>query len=204
MAHVLRSGGMSEDDIRAWKDALDSSLAGKIVSLSESLGELTLVVDAKDYCATAQWLREDPAVLFEELIDLCGVDYSGFRDGRWGGRRFAVVSHPPRASNEVRGCVVRPPFVDSSALVKRYVQQTTKRHMQRMPFGYLTFAARRFSRSCAWTRLLIAGSGSPACASRYVASRRSQSSADVPKAAPRATAVSGVISFLALTIALTV
>ena len=25
MAHVLRSGGMSEDDIRAWKDALDSS-----------------------------------------------------------------------------------------------------------------------------------------------------------------------------------
>jgi len=75
------------------KDALDSSLAGKIVSLSESLGELTLVVDAKDYCATAQWLREDPAVRFEELIDLCGVDYSGFRDGRWEGRRFAVVSH---------------------------------------------------------------------------------------------------------------
>ena len=75
------------------KDALASSLAGKIVSLSDSLGELTLVVDAKDYCATAQWLREDPAVRFEELIDLCGVDYSGFRDGRWGGRRFAVVSH---------------------------------------------------------------------------------------------------------------
>jgi len=25
MAHVLRSGGMSEDDIRAWKDALDAS-----------------------------------------------------------------------------------------------------------------------------------------------------------------------------------
>jgi len=75
------------------KDALDSSLAGKIVSLSESLGELTLVVDAKDYSATAQWLRGDPAVRFEELIDLCGVDYSGFGEGRWKGRRFAVVSH---------------------------------------------------------------------------------------------------------------
>jgi hypothetical protein len=25
MAHVLRSGGMSEDDVRAWKDALDAS-----------------------------------------------------------------------------------------------------------------------------------------------------------------------------------
>src|SRR5467141_2909572 len=75
------------------KDALAASLAGKIVSLSESLGELTLVVDAKDYSATAQSLRDDPQVRFEELIDLCGVDYSGFREGRWEGRRFAVVSH---------------------------------------------------------------------------------------------------------------
>jgi len=75
------------------KDALDSSLAGKIVSLSESLGELTLVVEAKDYAATARSLRDDPAVRFEELIDLCGVDYSGFGEGRWKGRRFAVVSH---------------------------------------------------------------------------------------------------------------
>jgi len=75
------------------KDALDSSLAGKIVSLAESLGELTLVVEAKDYAATARSLREDPAVRFEELIDLCGVDYSGFGEGRWKGRRFAVVSH---------------------------------------------------------------------------------------------------------------
>jgi NADH-quinone oxidoreductase subunit C len=75
------------------KDALAASLAGKIVSLSESLGELTLVVDAKDYSATAQSLRDDPQVRFEELIDLCGVDYSGFREGRWRGRRFAVVSH---------------------------------------------------------------------------------------------------------------
>ena len=75
------------------KDALDSSLAGKIVSLAESLGELTLVVEAKDYAATARSLRDDPAVRFEELIDLCGVDYSGFGEGRWKGRRFAVVSH---------------------------------------------------------------------------------------------------------------
>src|SRR3981081_1712988 len=75
------------------KGALDSSLGGKIVSLSESLGELTLVVEAKDYSATARWLRDDPAVRFEELIDLCGVDYSGFGEGRWKGRRFAVVSH---------------------------------------------------------------------------------------------------------------
>ena len=75
------------------KSALTSALGGKIVSLSEALGELTLVVDAKDYAATARWLRDDPTVRFEELIDLCGVDYSGFGEGGWEGRRFAVVSH---------------------------------------------------------------------------------------------------------------
>jgi NADH-quinone oxidoreductase subunit C len=82
------------------KSALNSSLGGKIVGLTEALGELTLVVDAKDYAATALWLRDDPSVRFEELIDLCGVDYSSFGEGssgfgerKWEGRRFAVVSH---------------------------------------------------------------------------------------------------------------
>jgi NADH-quinone oxidoreductase subunit C len=75
------------------KNALNSSLGGKIVSLDEALGELTLVVEAKDYAATARWLRDDPAARFEQLIDLCGVDYSGFGEGKWEGRRFAIVSH---------------------------------------------------------------------------------------------------------------
>ena len=75
------------------KNTLDSSLGGKIVSMSEALGELTVVVEAKDYAGAARWLRDDPAVRFEELIDLCGVDYSGFGEGSWKGRRFAVVSH---------------------------------------------------------------------------------------------------------------
>jgi NADH-quinone oxidoreductase subunit C len=75
------------------KGALAAGLGGKIVSLAEALGELTLVIDAKDYVATARWLRDNPAVRFEQLIDLCGVDYSGFGEGRWEGRRFAVVSH---------------------------------------------------------------------------------------------------------------
>ena len=75
------------------KSALISALGGKIVGLSEALGELTAVVEAKDYAGAARWLRDDPAVRFEELIDLCGVDYSGFGEGSWKGRRFAVVSH---------------------------------------------------------------------------------------------------------------
>ena len=82
------------------KSALIAALGGKIVSLGEALGELTLIVEAKDYAATARWLRDDPALRFEELIDLCGVDYSsfgevssGFVERKWEGRRFAVVLH---------------------------------------------------------------------------------------------------------------
>src|SRR5689334_18420902 len=75
------------------KGALTSGLGSRIVSLTEALGELTLVVDAKDYAATAIWLRDDPATRFEQLIDLCGVDYSGYGEGGREGRRFAIVSH---------------------------------------------------------------------------------------------------------------
>jgi NADH-quinone oxidoreductase subunit C len=73
------------------KQALTSAFGGTIVSLTDAFGELTLVVDAKDYAATARRLRDDPATRFEQLIDLCGVDYSGYGEGGREGRRFAVV-----------------------------------------------------------------------------------------------------------------
>jgi NADH-quinone oxidoreductase subunit C len=38
-------------------------------------------------------LRDHPDLRFEELIDLCGVDYSLYGDGVWDGFKFAVVSH---------------------------------------------------------------------------------------------------------------
>jgi len=75
------------------KKAVLSGLGERSVSLTEAFHELTLVVDAGDYAAAAQRLRDDPATRFEQLIDLCGVDYSGFGEGQREGRRFAVVSH---------------------------------------------------------------------------------------------------------------
>jgi NADH-quinone oxidoreductase subunit C len=50
-------------------------------------------VKAKDYLASMQKLRDDPALRFQELVDLCGVDYSSYGEGTWDGLRFAVVSH---------------------------------------------------------------------------------------------------------------
>jgi NADH-quinone oxidoreductase subunit C len=73
--------------------AIGAALGGRIVSRTAALGELTLVVDATALLATARILRDDPALGFAQMIDLCGVDYSTYGDGAWTGRRFAVVVH---------------------------------------------------------------------------------------------------------------
>jgi NADH-quinone oxidoreductase subunit C len=75
------------------KKAIFSGLGERIVSLTEALQELTLVVEPKNYAAVAQHLRDDPETRFEQLTDLCGVDYSSYGEGRREGPRFAVVSH---------------------------------------------------------------------------------------------------------------
>jgi NADH-quinone oxidoreductase subunit C len=57
------------------------------------LGEVTIEVAAADYLAVMTALRDEAELGFEEIIDLCGVDYSTYGDGAWNGRRFAAVSH---------------------------------------------------------------------------------------------------------------
>jgi NADH-quinone oxidoreductase subunit C len=66
---------------------------GEGATVTTALGEVTVVVKAADYLQSMQALRDDPALRFEELIDLCGVDYSTYGEGAWDGLRFAAVSH---------------------------------------------------------------------------------------------------------------
>ena len=73
--------------------ALQQVLGERIKSLNTDLGEVTLVVNASDYLFALQALRDHAATRFEQLIDLCGVDYSQYADGAWEGPRFAVVAH---------------------------------------------------------------------------------------------------------------
>ena len=79
--------------LESLRNALQICLGDRLASLEERLGELTLVVPAAHYLSVAQSLRDDPALRFESLIDLCGLDYSAFGDGQYDGPRFAVVSH---------------------------------------------------------------------------------------------------------------
>ena len=75
------------------KAALEKVLGKRVQKLIEATGELTLIVKADDYLEAARILRDDPTLCFEQLIDLCGVDYSEYGDGAWDGLRFAAVSH---------------------------------------------------------------------------------------------------------------
>jgi len=73
--------------------ALRLALGERLSDLIVALGEVTIVVRGRDQIQVARTLRDDPALAFEELIDLAGVDYSTHGDGSWNGPRFAVVMH---------------------------------------------------------------------------------------------------------------
>ncbi len=74
-------------------DAAKNALGPWVDSIEERLGEVTLVVKAADYREAARTLRDHPDLRFEQLIDLCGVDYSTYADRPWQRDRFAVVLH---------------------------------------------------------------------------------------------------------------
>ena len=73
--------------------ALQTALGDKLVSVTVALGEVTVVVQAEQLLAAGAILRDDPALHFEQLLDLCGMDYSDHGEGAWQGARFAVVYH---------------------------------------------------------------------------------------------------------------
>ena len=73
--------------------ALEAGLGSQLKSLVRDRGEITITVSAADYLAVATALRDNPSLGFEQLIDLCGVDYASYKDREWDGPRFCVVSH---------------------------------------------------------------------------------------------------------------
>ena len=73
--------------------SLREVLGEKIQSLNIALGEITLVIKSDDYLSAMQTLRDHTDLRFEQLMDLCGMDYSSYGDGAWDGARFAAVTH---------------------------------------------------------------------------------------------------------------
>jgi len=73
--------------------ALQSILGASVKKLVRDRGELTVTVGADDYPGAARTLRDHSELRFEQLIDLCGVDYSSYRNQPWDGPRYCVVLH---------------------------------------------------------------------------------------------------------------
>ena len=72
-------------------ESVQAALGEKAVSLVEAFGEVTLVVEAADLLNVMTTLRDRAELGFEQLMDLCGVDYSTYSG--YAGARFAVVYH---------------------------------------------------------------------------------------------------------------
>jgi NADH-quinone oxidoreductase subunit C len=101
------------------QDTLAAALGDRVSSIGLALGEVTVNVPAAQYLSVMQTLRDAEGCKFEQLVDLCGVDYSAYRDVGTDGPRFGVVVHLLSVSlnQRVRVKVLCPdddlPLVDS-------------------------------------------------------------------------------------------
>ncbi len=94
-------------DLNLLTSALQDALGEQALSLENKLGELTLVIRAKDMLEVFTRLRDDATFHFEQLSDLCGLDYSAYgSDVSEGGAYFAAAESAPSAARPSRFAVV--------------------------------------------------------------------------------------------------
>ena len=80
-------------NLDAMQEQVSAALGESVVRFVQHNDELTVVVSQAGYLDAMRALRTASGCQFEQLIDLCGVDYSDFKDGVWEGARYAVVCH---------------------------------------------------------------------------------------------------------------
>lgn len=86
-------------DPEVLKTHISQALGASVKHIGVSRGEVTVVVDSVNYLSAAKTLRDAPGCRFETLVDLCGVDYSEYKDfgegegGRFADGRYCIVSH---------------------------------------------------------------------------------------------------------------
>lgn len=75
------------------KKNLQKILSNYLIYISEFNEELTIIVKVNDYIDVAKHLLNNKKLKFEQLIDLCGVDYKLYGNKENKNLRFAVVIH---------------------------------------------------------------------------------------------------------------
>ena len=91
--------------IETLQAALQEALGAKISHMKADLGRVTIECRAADYLEVMKTLRDHPKLQFEQLIDLCGMDYSEYREQVWEGFRFAAVSQMLSVALNQRLCI---------------------------------------------------------------------------------------------------
>lgn len=77
----------------ALRELVAAALGDQVRSVNVTLDEVTVEVTATHYLEVMRKLRDTPGCQFEQLLDVCGVDYSAYQETGRDGARFAVVSH---------------------------------------------------------------------------------------------------------------
>ena len=77
-------------------------LEGKADNVLLALDEVTVECRPEHYLDIMQTLHDHEEMHFELLVDLCGVDYSTYKNEPWSGKRFAVVSQLLSVKNNQR------------------------------------------------------------------------------------------------------
>jgi len=78
------------EDLKKLGESLQEVFAAKVVTLENRLDELTLVVAAADMKSVLTRLRDDAKFAFDQLVDVCGIDFVRYRVP--GAYRFAPHS----------------------------------------------------------------------------------------------------------------
>ena len=86
--------------LESLKLQLQQHLGERIRASKLEVDELTVEVAPQDYLESCRTLRD--ALQFEQLIDLCAVDYQNYANAQWPGKRFAVVLHLLSVARNVR------------------------------------------------------------------------------------------------------
>lgn len=72
-------------------DSLRNRFVGMFDECFVNVGQLNFVVKKQNLIEVCTALRDEAEFAFEEMIDLCGVDYSEYAGEIWEGERFAVT-----------------------------------------------------------------------------------------------------------------
>lgn len=82
--------------------SLQSVLGDAAKAIKIEFGEVTVELDPQCYIDSCTKLRDHAGLKFEQLIDLCGVDYSDYGNELNESRRFWVVLHLLSVTNNQR------------------------------------------------------------------------------------------------------